>query len=140
KPPLLELVLDRLPFFGVPGEAPAKLLRKLGGSLLGLLRERRPAGSPLWHHLAVPPSPEIAPHDRELDLLPQRLEVSGALRLARRNLALADEALPRAVGQQGQLADALVLLEVGENLLDDLQLLLDRDARRESGGVAQHVV
>ena len=39
KPALLELVLDRLPFFGVPGEAAADLLRKLGGALLGLLRE-----------------------------------------------------------------------------------------------------
>src|SRR6202022_2467620 len=49
----------------------------------------------------------------------------------------ADEALPRAVRQECQLADALVLLEVGENLLDDLQLLLERDIRGERGSMAE---
>src|SRR5437667_402345 len=55
--------------------------------------------------------------------------MSEALRLARGEPGLAYEALPGTVSQQGELADALVLLEVGENLLGDLLELIRRDER-----------
>src|SRR5207302_8320603 len=95
---------------------------------------------PLWNHLAVPASFEIPSHRRELDLPAQRLEVSGALGLPRGNPVLADESLPRTMRQQGQLADALVLLEVGEDLLHDLQLLLERDVRGELRSMAENAL
>src|SRR2546426_6876484 len=63
--------------------------------------------------------------------------MSEALRLARGEPGLAYEALPGTVGQQGELADALVLLEVGENLLGDLELLLEGNAPGEQRSVAE---
>src|SRR5207237_9914311 len=62
EPPLFQLVLDRLPFLGVPAEEAAYLLRELTRALQRLFRERRPGGRALRDHLPVPSSFEIPPH------------------------------------------------------------------------------
>src|SRR5207248_10593283 len=137
---LLDLVLDRLPLLGMPREAAANLLRQLRRILQRLVGELRPGRRALRNHLAIPSSLEISQQDREPDLLAQRLEVSGTLRLARRYPALADEALPRGVREERQFAEALVLLEISENLVDYLELLLERDVGGRHRRVAKDVV
>src|SRR5439155_16640410 len=67
----------------------------------------------------------------------QRLEVDGGLRLARGDPVLGDEPLPRAMGQEGELPQALPFLRVGEDLVDDLELLLQRDALRKLRSVLE---
>src|SRR6267143_6545364 len=101
---------------------------------------RSPGRGGLGDHLPVPPSLEIPSHDPEDDLPAQRLEMDDRLRLAGGDPALADEALPRAMGQQGQLAETLSLLRVGENFVDGLELLLERDARGELGSVLERAL
>ena len=134
---LLQLLLDPFPLLGVPREAPANLLGEVRRALGRLFRDLRPGRSGLRDHLAVPPSLEISLHDPEHDLPAQRLEVDGGLRLAGGDPALGDEPLPRAMGQEGELPQALPFLRVGEDLVDDLELLLQRDALRKLRSVLE---
>jgi len=134
---LLQLLLDPFPLLGVPREAPANLLGEVRRALVRLFRDLRPGRSRLRDHLAVPPSLEIPLHDPEHDLPAQRLEVDGGFRLAGGDPVLGDEPLPRAMGQEGELPQALPFLRVGEDLVDDLELLLQRDALRKLRSVLE---